>query len=74
MAAQLLLGELRGALGIPAQGVRILCRYDAEGLSAEKTVYMANLAASYCARQTPPWPKADDAFRAEMEKKLEEYL
>ena len=46
----------------------------AEGLSAEKTVWMANLAASYCAMQTPPWPKADDAFRAEMEKKLEEYL
>ena len=46
----------------------------AEGLSAEKTVWMANLAASYCAKQTPPWPKADDAFRAGMEKKLEEYL
>ena len=46
----------------------------AEGLSAEKTVRMANLAASYCAKQTPPWPKADDAFRAEMERKLEEYL
>ena len=46
----------------------------AEGLSAEKTVRMANLAASYCAKQTPPWPKADDAFRSEMEKKLEEYL
>ena len=35
---------------------------------------MANLAASYCAKQTPPWPKADRAFRAEMEKKLEELL
>ena len=46
----------------------------AEGLGAEKTVRMANLAASYCAKQTPPWPKADDAFRAEMERKLEEYL
>ena len=46
----------------------------AEGMSPERTVWMANLAASYCARQTPPWPKADDAFRAEMEKKLEEYL
>ena len=46
----------------------------AEGLSPERTVLMATLAASYCARQTPPWPKADGAFRAEMEQKLEELL
>ena len=35
----------------------------AEGLSPEDTVLMANMAASYCARQTGPWPKTDDAFR-----------
>ena len=46
----------------------------AEGLSAERTVLMANLAASYCAKQTPPWPKADSAFREKMEQKLEELL
>ena len=46
----------------------------AEGYPAERTVLMANLAASYCARQTPPCPKADDAFRAQMEQKLEELL
>lgn len=28
----------------------------AEGLPPEQTLYMANLAASYCARQTPPCP------------------
>lgn len=46
----------------------------AEGLSPEKTVLMANLAASYCAKQTPPWPLADDAFRAEMEERLDEII
>ena len=46
----------------------------AEGLSPERTVLMANLAAAYCAKQTPPWPGADDAFRAEMEQELEELL
>ena len=46
----------------------------AEGLSPERTVLMANLAASYCAKQTPPWPRADAPFRKEMERKLEELL
>ncbi len=42
----------------------------AEGLPARQTLCMANLAAAYCARQTPPWPLADDAFRKEREKDL----
>ena len=46
----------------------------AEGLSPERTVWMANLAASYCAKQTPPWPLADDAFRAQMEQELDEII
>jgi sugar/nucleoside kinase (ribokinase family) len=46
----------------------------AEGLGSERTVWMANLAAAYCAKQTPPWPLADDAFREKMEQKLDEII
>ena len=37
----------------------------AEGLPAEQTLYMANLAASYCARQTPPWPYPQEGQKHE---------
>ena len=37
----------------------------AEGLPPEQTLYMANLAASYCARQTPPWPTPQEGSKHE---------
>lgn len=36
-----------------------------EGLPPEQTLYMANLAASYCARQTPPWPTPQEGSKHE---------
>ena len=42
----------------------------AEQYTPEETLLMANLAASYCARQAGPWPKADDAFRGAREQEL----
>ena len=46
----------------------------AERCSLEETVLMANMAASYCARQAGPWPKADDDFRRAREKDLRNML
>ena len=37
----------------------------AEGVPPETTLYMANLAASYCARQTPPWPIPQEGSKHE---------
>ena len=46
----------------------------AERRSPEETVLMANMAASYCARQAGPWPKTDDAFRRAREEELKALL
>jgi len=37
----------------------------AEGLPPKQTLHMANLAASYCARQTPPWPHPQEGQKHE---------
>ena len=37
----------------------------AEGLPPQQTLYMANLAASYCARQPPPWPTPQEGSKQE---------
>lgn len=44
----------------------------AEGLPAFDTVMMANISAGFNARQVGPWPKADDAVRAEAGRLLAE--
>ena len=46
----------------------------AERRPPDETVLMANLAASYCARQAGPWPKADNAFREARKADLEGLL
>ena len=46
----------------------------AEGASPEKTVLMANMAASYCAKQPGPWPLANDEFRRAREEEFGEIL
>jgi len=46
----------------------------AEGISDEKNIAMANLAASYCAKQFGPYPLVDEKLRAKAEKELGDYL
>ena len=79
--AQLLLGELRGALGIPAGDVRILCRYDAEGLTEEgyaraKRVVFSEPPADDCYDEQPPtlegfWTLAVEALPGQYDQRAD---
>ncbi len=79
--AQLLLGELRGALGIQAEGVRILCRYDAEGLTEEgyasaKRVVFSEPQSDDCFDEQPPaldgfWTLAVEALPGQYDQRAD---